>query len=143
MSSWFPTINSSILFMTHVLGWECQSEQEVVFEMNGFGIVYTLDIGSDQSLPSKIHSIFSSSDKITKLWQSLHFYLCTCGNIPSPSCTPHNVPNCLFGRLWTIHLYNHLDYVLNSTGMLLVEPEFANMYYYYKKPVFYVMFSWF
>jgi len=38
------------------LGWSA-SKQEVVSKMSGFGIVYTLDMGPDQLLPSKIHTI--------------------------------------------------------------------------------------
>jgi len=74
MSSWFSTINSSILPMTHVHGLKYHSEQELaVLKMSGFGIVYTLDMGLDQLLPSKIHSNISSKDKITKFGKSPSF----------------------------------------------------------------------
>jgi len=61
--------------MTNVLGWECESEQEVnlVSKMRGFGIVYTLDMGPHQLWASKIHSNFGSCNKITKFWQCPSF----------------------------------------------------------------------
>jgi len=76
------------------LKWSTTSASTLVSKMSSFVIVYTYDMGLDQLLPSKIHSNFNSSNKITKIWISTLVEI-----FPSPSWTSHYVPSCLFSQL--------------------------------------------
>jgi len=51
--------------------------------MNGFGIVYALDMSPNQLLLSKVHSNFSLSDKITKFWQVPSFTFAFQNQLPN------------------------------------------------------------
>jgi len=90
--------------MTQILGLECHSEQEVVFKMSGFGIVYTLGMAQTNFCLPKFIVILFQVIKLPNFINPFISIFTLVEIFSSLFCTPHHVPNCLFGWLWVIRL---------------------------------------
>jgi len=99
---------------------------EVVSKMSGFGIVYTLDMDLDQLLPFKIHSNFSSSNKMTKFWQSPSFLSLHMWNYFLRLPVLHIMSTVAYSgsKLWVVRPYciRVLSHMLRTAIIICVSP---------------------